>query len=209
MNYLAHLLLSSHSHDALAGALLGDFVKGRVDGRYAPAITDAILLHRAIDRFTDAHALPRASRALISAPRRRFAGVLVDVFYDHFLARHWSRFHPVAIDVWTGQVYAALLPRRASFPLRLQQILPHMAAGDWLGAYAGLDAVDAALRGIARRFRRFPRAAVLADAVVELETNYDVLEQHFLEFFPALQTFAIDWHPAPSTDAPVPTRSAA
>jgi acyl carrier protein phosphodiesterase len=209
MNYLAHLLLSSHSHDALAGALLGDFVKGRVDGRYSPAVTDAILLHRAIDRFTDTHVLTRASRALISPQRRRFAGILVDVFYDHFLARHWRRYHPLAIDAWTATVYAALLPQRATFPPRLQRILPLMAADDWLGAYAEPEAVDAALRGIARRFHRFPRAAVLADAAIELEMNYLPLERHFLEFFPELQTFASGWRSAPPTETPLPTRSAA
>jgi acyl carrier protein phosphodiesterase len=148
-----------------------------------------ILLHRAIDRYTDEHPAVRASCALISPARRRFAGILVDVFYDHFLARHWQRFTDQSLVAFTKQVYATLLPRAASYPLRLQRMLPHMVADDWLASYAEIDSVDAALHGIARRFQRYPRAVVLADGVQELQHNYAVLEIKFLDFFPELLGF--------------------
>jgi acyl carrier protein phosphodiesterase len=190
MNYLAHALLSCHSPEAIVGGMLGDFVKGAIPAHYGPEIRAAILAHRAIDRYTDAHELHRASRALISPARRRFAGILVDVFYDHFLVRHWARFSVQPLPQFTQNVYAALQSRHASLPERLQRILPYMAGDDWLGSYGDLDSVHAALHGIARRFRRFPRAAALLDGVEELENNYAALEKQFLAFFPQVERFA-------------------
>jgi acyl carrier protein phosphodiesterase len=190
MNYLAHAFLSRATPDLLIGGLLGDFVKGHAGlQQYGPGVRAGILLHRAIDRYTDAHPIVRASCALISPARRRFAGILVDVFYDHFLARHWQRYTAQPLEDFTRQVYATLAPHTASFPERLQRILPRMAADDWLASYAEIESVDAAVHGIARRFQRYPRAAVLADGVQELLHHYDALEQQFLEFFPALLGF--------------------
>jgi acyl carrier protein phosphodiesterase len=191
MNFLAHAFLSRQSPELIVGGMLGDFVKGTLQGHpYAPDVHAGILLHRAIDRYTDAHEIVHASRARVSTRRRRFAGILVDVFYDHFLARHWSRYADVPLEDFTRQVYATLLPHLASYPERLQRILPRMAADDWLAAYAEIEGVDAALHGIARRFQRYPRARVLADGVQELLQNYAALEEDFLAFFPRLQDFA-------------------
>jgi len=113
----------------------------------------------------------------------------VDVFYDHFLARHWQRYTELPLEDFTRQVYTTLLPHMASYPERLQRLLPRMAADDWLASYAEIESVDAALHGIARRFQRYPRAVVLTDGVQELLLNYAALEQHFLDFFPELLGF--------------------
>ncbi len=186
MNYLAHVFLSQQSPEAMLGAVLGDFVKGPVGTDYPPAIREAILLHRHIDRYTDAHPLHHASRALISPARRRFAPVLIDIFYDHFLARHWTDYSAVPLSQFAQQVYAVLLANRSSLPERLQRAAPQMAASDWLNAYAGLAGIDAALNGIARRLGRYPRAAVLIGAVEELERHYVDFEQQFRDYFPQL-----------------------
>lgn len=189
MNYLAHVFLSDHTPEGVVGALLGDFVKGAVGAPYSAPVREAILLHRAIDRYTDAHASVRASCALVSPERRRFAGIMVDVFYDHFLARHWSRYGAVPLKNFSREVYTILLHHRAGFPERLQRLLPYMIADDWLGSYRELWAIDAALNGIARRFKRFPRAQQLMAAVEELEQNYSRFEDHFLAFFPELRRY--------------------
>ncbi len=212
MNYLAHAFLSRSSPELLIGGLLGDFVKGRERlQQYRPTVRAGILLHRAIDRYTDAHAIVRASCTLISPARRRFAAILVDVFYDHFLARHWTRYAELPLEDFTQQVYATLLPDIASYPERLQRLLPRMAADDWLASYAEIEAVDAALHGIARRFQRFPRAAMLADGVQELLQHYTAFEQHFLDFFPELIGFVeIEQRDAQSAVAcasPLPPRT--
>lgn len=191
MNYLAHAFLARATPELLTGGMLGDFVKGEWSLHdYLPDVRAGILLHRAIDRFTDSHPTVLASRALISPVRRRFAGILVDVFYDHYLARHWRRFSDQPLAEFTGHVYATLWPQRAEFPARLQRVLPWMRADDWLASYAEIESVDAALRGIARRFARYPRAAVLAEGTAELLDNYDALENHFHTFFPDVRRFA-------------------
>lgn len=193
MNYLAHAFLARHTPELLTGGMLGDFVKGALDDRYGPAVRAGIALHRAIDRYTDAHELAHASRALVSRERRRFAGILVDVFYDHFLARHWPRYSPLPLTAFTGEVYATLWPQRAGFPERLQRMLPWMRADDWLASYADIEAVDAALHGIARRLKRYPRAVALETGVEELLANYAALEAQFLAFFPQLHAHAAAW----------------
>jgi acyl carrier protein phosphodiesterase len=189
MNYLAHAFLSSQSPEAIAGAFLGDFVKGKVGADYAPSVCDAILLHRAIDKFTDTHALTRASCALISPARRRFAPILVDVFYDHFLARHWCDYSDVALTDFTQRIYSALLSQRMTLPPRLQWVAVRMAADDWLGAYGTQSGVAAALGGIARRLARYRRAVALLGSIDELEDNYAALEKNFAEFFPQLRDY--------------------
>ncbi|MHB8453728.1 MAG: acyl carrier protein phosphodiesterase [Acidiferrobacterales bacterium] len=183
MNYLAHLLLSSHTPESLIGGLLGDFVKGSLTNRYSQNIAHGIQLHRAIDRYTDDHVIVRSSRALISAERRRYAGIMIDVFYDHFLARHWSSYATVSLADFTQETYRVLALHQHSFPERLQHLLPHMTRDDWLTSYREHWAVDAALNGISRRMRRPNR---LAGAACELEAHYQQLEAQFLEYFPQL-----------------------
>ncbi|HCU54097.1 MAG TPA: hypothetical protein DIC36_07440 [Gammaproteobacteria bacterium] len=195
MNYLAHAFLSRATPDLLTGGLLGDFVKGRLDGRYSPAVSAGIALHRAVDRFTDDHTLVLASRACMAPERRRFAGILVDVFYDHFLARHWRRYHDQPLEHFTRQVYAVLWPQRRQFPERLQRILPWMRADDWLASYAKIESVDAVLHGMTRRFRYTARAAPMADGVHDLLAHYGTLEQQFHSFFPLLVDFTANLPP--------------
>lgn len=205
MNYLGHFLLSHATADAITGAMLGDFVKGEVDEAWGPEIRAAILLHRDIDRYTDRHPLVAASRTLISPERRRFAGIMLDIFYDHFLARHWRLYYGGPLPDFARMIYGVLLSRQAMFPERLQRIVPFMAANDWLASYAEVAAVDAALKGIARRFRYPQRAQALLTGVAELEQNYPELEQRFAEFFPELRIYAAaQW--AMYADAATPTR---
>lgn len=204
MNYLAHVFLSHATPDAIVGAMLGDFVKGRTVEGWNEDVCAAIRLHRAVDRYTDLHPLTSASRRLIGAERRRFAGILVDVFYDHFLARHWNRFHPRPLAEFTQSIYAALWPRRTELPPRLQRILPWMVQDDWLASYGDVAAVDAALNGLARRFRYRNRTQALATGISELERNYVDLEANFLNFIPQLRDFAR----VPSTSVPGPHASA-
>ncbi len=194
MNYLAHLFLSRRDEETLIGGLLGDFVKGRAGERFSPAVQRGIVLHRRIDRYTDNHPIVRASCALVSPPRRRFAGVLIDLFYDHFLARHWRRYNEVPLPEFTRAVYAIILRRQGDFPERLRRVVPRMVGNDWLGRYRELAGVGAAVDGISRRLCR-PNA--MLGGAHELEASYARLEQHFLEFFPQLMAYVDSYEPAP------------
>ena len=189
MNFLAHVFLSRQSPQTIVGAMLGDFVKGPIDDRYPPPIRDAIALHRAIDRYTDTHDIPRVSRARMSPARRFFSAVLVDVFYDHFLARDWRRYCDIPLPVFARQVYDALAAQRADLPPRLQWAATRMAADDWLTAYGEIAGINAAVNGIAYRLRRFRRAQVLVGSVEELEQHYAGFEDDFRVFFPQLMRY--------------------
>ena len=187
MNFLAHAFLARDSVDLLLGSLMGDFVKGPLTDRYAPAITRGLALHRGVDTYTDAHALVARSRARISPPRRRYAGILIDLFYDHYLARYWSDYAAVPLDQFTAHVYSTLLARRDVLPERLRAIAPRMADTDWLGSYRETASVGEALDRIGTRLKR---GNALLDSVEELVANYDSLEEDFRAFFPELMRFA-------------------
>jgi acyl carrier protein phosphodiesterase len=185
-----HLFLSDPAEEALIGSLLGDFVKGSPAGRFSAAVADAILFHRKIDSFSDAHPIPRRSRKRVSPERRRFAGIIVDICYDHFLIRHWRRLSPVDPNSFIERVYAVLEKNRAWLPERLRRIVPRMIAEDWLGSYRYLERVGEALDRIAARLSK---GDPLVGAVAEIETNFRALESDFLEFFPELAAFCADW----------------
>jgi acyl carrier protein phosphodiesterase len=194
MNYLAHTFLSRHSPDAILGAMLGDFVKGPLDTTYTRPVREAILLHRAIDRYTDAHPVTLSSHTLIAPARRRFAPVLVDMFYDHFLARHWNDYCDIPLAQFAEHVYDVLLAQSERLPKRLQLVATRMAGNGWLTAYAELSGIDAAVNGIARRLQRFPKAAVLRGGAEELKNNYAAFEHDFRQFFPQLMHHVVNTH---------------
>ncbi len=188
MNYLAHLYLSGPDDDVLLGSLMGDFVKGPLDGRHGAAITHGIALHRKIDSFTDAHPLVRASKARVSPERRRYAGIMVDMFYDHFLARYWTEFSDEPLAAFTQRVYAVLARRSDVLPERLRSMAPTMSRTDWLGSYAQVESIHAALNRMGRRLKRENR---LLDSAQELERDYGAFEQDFRAFLPEVGRFAL------------------
>lgn len=190
MNYLTHLLFSDPEEEALIGSLLGDFVKGNPAGRFPPAVADAILFHRRIDSYSDGHLITRRSRKRISPARRRFAGVIVDVCYDHFLSRHWPQFNTVDLQPFVGRVYSVLDRNRAHLPERLLRVLPHMISENWLGSYGRLEGVGDALDRIAGRLTN---GGAFKGAVAEIEAHYEDLETDFLTFFPDLCDFCAEW----------------
>jgi acyl carrier protein phosphodiesterase len=145
MNFLAHAYLAEGSDESIVASLMGDFVKGPLDARHGAGIARGLTLHRRIDTYTDAHPVVARSRARVSPERRRYAGVLLDLFYDHFLARHWADYSDLPLEGFTARVYAALRSSHALLPERLQLIAPRMAATDWLASYRHVDAVGALL----------------------------------------------------------------
>ncbi|MDF2394205.1 MULTISPECIES: acyl carrier protein phosphodiesterase [Pseudomonas] len=187
MNYLAHLHLGGQRPGQLLGSLYGDFVKGRLQGQFAPEVEAAIQLHRRIDTYTDSH--PRVSAALsrFSLTRRRYAGIVIDVFFDHCLARDWAQYADRPLQQFTADVYR-VLAAEPQLPGRLAQIAPYMAADDWLGSYRDFQVLEQVLRGIARRLSQ---PEELTAAMGELERLYQPLSEDFRDFYPQLQAFAV------------------
>ncbi|MGX5728835.1 acyl carrier protein phosphodiesterase [Metapseudomonas otitidis] len=186
MNYLAHLHLGGPAPHQLLGSLYGDFVKGPLDGRWPRAIEAGIRLHRRIDLFTDTHPLMRDARALFPAARRRVSGILLDLFFDHCLARDWADYAEVPLPTFTGQVYRVLADQ-AALPGALARIAPRMAEQDWLGSYREFDTLAAVVGGMSRRLSR---PELLAGGFDELAERYQPLSDHFRRFYPELQRFA-------------------
>jgi len=192
MNYLAHLHLGGQRPGQLLGSLYGDFVKGRLQGQFAPEIEGAIQLHRSIDVFTDRHPLVDVALSRFSLTRRRYAGIVLDVFFDHCLARDWALYADRPLALFTSDVYRVLSSER-QLPGRLAQIAPHMVANDWLGSYREFEVLEQVLRGISRRLTR---PEELAAAMQELRRLYEPLSEDFRLFYPQLQDFARNY---PST----------
>lgn len=190
MNHLAHLLLAEVAASDRVGALLGDFVKGDPANRYAGEWLRGIRLHRAVDSFTDGHTLIGETRARFLPRYRRFAGVLVDLYYDHFLARHWTRFHPQPLPDFADAIHIEIGHARPQLPERLQRFSEFMVAEQLLVRYAERELIVEVARRMSRRLSR-PNA--LAQAATELDRLYDVLEADFLRFFPLALNFARDW----------------
>lgn len=187
MNYLAHLYLADDTPESLLGNLLGDFVKGAAAKmRYPPDVQFGIDLHRRIDAFTDAHDVVRQAKSLVSPARRRFAGILVDVCFDHFLARRWAEYHALELEAFAARVYGVLSERRDVLPDRLQRMLPVMIEQGWLTSYREVENVGRAINGISRRLKR---ENTLMHGVAELTANYATFEASFRAFFPELIEF--------------------
>lgn len=187
MNFLAHLYLSPADDDALLGSLMGDFVKGPLSAHPADAVRRGMALHRRVDTYTDAHPIVRDSRNRISAERRRYAGIMIDMFYDHFLARDWARYHEQPLAEFAQRVYAMLLRNRERLPERLARIAPYMATQDWLSSYRAIESIHVALE---RMGTRLTRGNALRGAAGELVLHYDALEADFRTFFPHVTAFA-------------------
>lgn len=195
MNYLGHLYLSPPGEDALLGSLMGDFVKGPIAGDFPPAISRAIALHRRLDSFTDSHPVVAISKSRISSLRRRYAPIMLDVFYDHFLALHWSEFHDQPLGRFTAQVYEILERRHGELPAALQRVAPSMRRWDWFGSYAEIETIYGTLNRIGQRLRRENPLQGSAD---ELLDHYGELEADFRLFLPDARNFVAsavaDWH---------------
>lgn len=186
MNYLAHLHLGGSRPSQLLGSLYGDFVKGSLTGRFAAEVEAAIMLHRRIDAFTDQHPQIAAAKARFPQERRRLAGAIIDVFFDHCLARDWALYADEPLPAFTARVYHTLAATD-DLPGRLALIAPRMAAQDWLGSYRDFAVVEQVLGGMGRRLSR---PQLLAGAWDELALLYEPLSEDFQRFYPELQRFS-------------------
>lgn len=184
MNYLAHLFFAENTSESRVGNLMADFVRGPVERQpYSNAIIQAMRRHMAVDRFTDGHEVVYESKGLISRHRRRFAGIIVDVCYDHFLAKHWSNFSMVELSVFVNSNYQSFRNYRGELPAEMSRAISRMIEYDWLLGYQELSGIGRTLDGLSTRIRR---PNTLEGSLEELKNNYGKMEGQFLHFFPEL-----------------------
>ena len=188
MNYLVHFLLAGDDDELRLGNLLGDFVKGRVERFEYHGLTErlrtGIQMHRAIDAFSDRHPAVRHSKALLVPGYGRLSGVIVDVFYDHVLARRWADHHPRPLPEYTQEVYRTLRGNLHRMPSAVHPLITAMSRGDWLRGYASQRGIERALQGMARRR---PVAAGIGTAGRLLSDHFESFSADFDEFLPDLR----------------------
>ncbi len=187
MNHLAHVFLAPDSPEARVGSILGDFTRG-IDVSALPGeVRHGVRHHLAVDAFTDKHPDVLASKALFSGQRRRFAGVALDILYDHYLLRHWQGFSHQDRDTFVRAVYLELQTHEYLMPPQMTAVIRNMVQNDWFGGYKDLNTVGYALDRVASRIRFKNHFEGIID---EIRTHDAELEARFLSFFPDLQNFA-------------------
>lgn len=188
MNWLAHVYLSEPDVEFRLGNLLADIVKGEQRRGMPAAFLRGVSCHHAIDSFTDAHPVVRRSRARVGAAQRRFSGVLVDVFYDFFLATAWDRYSDVALDAFTAAFYSDIRASTIELPDPARAVADRMMKHDLLGSYRRVDGVERALRRISAYLSsRWQREFALEQGVADLLAHQDGFAADFAEFFPVLR----------------------
>ena len=183
MNFLAHIYLSGNELDIQLGNFIGDFVKGNDLLNFSAPLQAGIMLHRHIDTFTDTHEVVRESKLRLRPDFGHYAPVIVDVFYDHFLATNWHQHHSEDLRQFTEAFYAAAKGKGGELPERAVRMLSYMSADNWLFHYQFIEGIKWALTGMSQR-TRFDSHMELAHKA--LEKHYDSFEAEFNRFFPEL-----------------------
>lgn len=187
MNHLAHVFLAPGSPEARVGSILGDFTRGLDLATLPNPVLLGVRHHRAVDAFTDQHPEVLASKALFSSDRRRFAGVALDILYDHYLLRHWDSFSDEAPDTFIRKVYGELEANRHLMPAPMARMTRYLVRDNWFAAYRDLDQIGYALDRVAGRIRF---SNDFAGIIEEIRAQDRELELRFLRFFPELRRHA-------------------
>lgn len=188
MNFLAHLYLSGGIPEIMVGNFIGDFVKGRnLLEQFRPGIAKGIELHRMIDEFTDGHSIVMESKKRLRPKYRHYAAVIVDMYYDHFLARNWNDYHPELLPDFAEKSYTIMEQHWPILPEGVRYILPYMIKSNWLVNYATIEGIQRALTGMSRRTKF---VSGMNEATAELLAYYNDFESEFRLFFPELRGFA-------------------
>ena len=194
MNWLAHILLSEPNIENRLGNLLGDLVKGKDLDGLDSKLRRGVARHYAIDKFTDSHPIVKISKHRIDKEYSKFAGILIDVVYDHFLVKNWGLYSNIMFADFTAEIHKSFRDYPGEIPQMAREIIDRMIDGDWLNSYQHLSGVEAALARIDYRITaRMGDRIKLVDAMPILEREDVSLGRDFNLFFPQLQHHIQDW----------------
>ena len=188
MNYLAHAYLSFNKPEVLVGNIISDFVKGKKKFDYPPVVQLGIMLHRAIDQFTDEHPATKTAKKIFQPHYRLYSAAFVDVVYDHFLANDASEFPGNSLQLFAQEVYTTLAGYQHLFPPLFAGMFPYMKQYDWLYNYRQRWGIKRSFEGVAHRAMHIKESNT---AFTLFEAHYDELGQCYREFFPALKAFSL------------------
>jgi len=187
MNYLAHIFLSGENNDVQIGNFMGDAVKGKKYLDYNNDLQKGILLHRQIDSFTDQHPIVSRSKKRLHSKYGHYKGVLIDIFYDHYLAINWSNYSTDSLESFIAKFYLNLTKRQHLLPAKTRIIAPKLIAYNWLDKYKTIDGISRTLSGMEKRIKHDIPLRLGTEDLIE---NFNSLEKDFMEFFPLLQAHA-------------------
>jgi acyl carrier protein phosphodiesterase len=186
VNLLAHLYLSGADEQRMIGNFIADHVRGATIHRLPPEIQQGVQLHRKIDHYTDHHPVVAETKTRLRPVVGKYAPVVADIYYDHFLARNWSRFSDTPLEVFARSFYKLITEYDEWIPERTKRMLSYMISGNWLVSYAEIDGIDRVLKGMSRR-ASFENGMDWSG--VELKKNYSGYHDEFNRFFPDLIRF--------------------
>ncbi len=187
MNYLAHIYLSFGDDEITLGNFMADSIRGNHFKHYPERIQQGIMLHRAIDTYTDAHPIPKISSKRLHINYSHYSRVIVDIFYDHFLAKNWSRYSDIPLDVYVAGFYDLLHRNYSLMPPKVKHLMPYLISDNWLVSYAELDGIARVLQGMNRRTSNVSGMDV---AIRDLQEHYGEFEKEFTDFFEDLVSFS-------------------
>ena len=187
MNFLAHIHLSGDNEFIKIGNFMADGVRGKQYENFPIEIQKGILLHRAIDTFTDAHPVFRQSTKKLHSRYHHYAGVIVDMYYDHFLAKNWSNYHPENLIHYTNTFYQSLLENHSYLTTKTQKIVPYMMEYNWLVSYQTIPGMENIFTQMDYRTKN---QSLMRFATEELLAHYDEFETEFSLFYNEVQLFS-------------------
>lgn len=187
MNFLAHIYLSGSSDLIKIGNFIADGVRGNQYLTFDPQIQKGIVFHRSIDTFTDAHPLFRKCTKRLHSNYHHYSGVIVDVFFDHFLAKNWNLYSEESLEDFVQNFYISLSTYEMHLTEKAKMMQPYMIEQNWLLSYQSCDGIEKILTQMDRRTKN---VSMMRNSVVELKLYYSEFEQDFTHFFAELKEFS-------------------
>jgi len=186
MNFLAHIYLSGDNDLMKIGNFMADGIHGKHFDNFPMDIQKGIILHRAIDTFTDAHPIFRQSTKRLHSNYHHYSGIIVDIFYDHFLAKNWSNYSDEKLEDYADRFYQSLKDNYDDLTPKTQKIMPYMIDHNWLVSYQTIEGIE---RVLGRMDTRMKYESNMRFSVKELKMFYTEFETEFTTFFENLITF--------------------
>jgi len=183
MNFLAHIYLSGNDNEIKIGNFIADALKGSTYKAYSEKIALGVTIHRVIDSFADTHKIYSIGKIPLQSKYGHYSGIVLDIFFDHFLALHWEKFSKQNFKAFCRNFYLNLTLNTATLPPRYRYMFPFMIVGDWLGSYKIINKTELALSRMSKRTSLPPESNFAKETLI---TNYNLYENYFFDFMPRI-----------------------
>ncbi|PZX92084.1 DUF479 domain-containing protein [Flavobacterium aquariorum] len=181
MNFLAHIYLSGENDLIKIGNFMADGIRGKHFESYPSEIQKGIILHRFIDTYTDAHPIFRKSTKRLHEKYHHYAGVIVDVFYDHFLAKNWSNYSDENLVDFTNRFYQSLHDNYEYLSERTKGMMPYMIEYNWLVSYQTVEGISRILTQMDGRTKNESKMRFSSNELIEYYNDFEIEFTTFIE----------------------------